>query len=167
MATLTTNLSLSKAADGETFPLVEWKANMDTIDTHLAKLHAHATFDAGDNPDEDSWLTWASGWESFGTGNHIIRRGQWGFIEVSANRTGAAINNGSTGDIGNIEVATVDLPWRPAQHTSLITMGQGRLVGGYFDKDGRIMFTTISNSNDFNTNHKWNAACWYLLESAD
>lgn len=163
MATTTTNLGLSKADDGEIFPLAAWKTNLDTIDTHLSRIGVHLPHDITGNEDSDNYLTWASGWEEFGSGNRVIRRGLWGFLEISANRTGAAISNGSTGDIANSLVATISTLYRPQIATPLSPMGTGRILSGYLDTNGTIALSAITNTGDFNTGHKFNVAAWYLL----
>lgn len=160
------SLTLIDSGPSVNFPLGDYNANLASIDSEFTKAKVHLPHDLAPNTGVN-WIDYNnSEWERFGTGNRVIRRGIWGYVEASFNYKGAEISNGSTGDIGNRKVATLNLPWRPAQHTPMGTMGEGRLAGGYLDKNGGIYLTSMANSGNFKTNHKLNLSCWYILEAA-
>ena len=169
MADPTPYINLAKSDSTEIFPLSDFNANMDKLDNVLAKYGAHLPQDATENRSISQWADIASGW-SFGPvedqTNKLIRRGMWCFIEVFAKRTGANISNPSNGNIGNTLVMTLKEPYRPAEHTPIQTLNQGRMVGGYIDKNGGIYIASLTNTGNHNTNHSVNIGAWYILENA-
>lgn len=168
----TPKLGLQKSDTGEPYPLAKYNSNLDKIDSAMGKLGVQLPFDVAENRVISNWADFNSAWEAGPLAdqtNKLIRRGPWCFIEVFAKRKGADLNNSTTGDLGNQLVLTLKSQYRPAEHTPLYTMNQGRLVMAYLDVDGGIRLAAITGdaTANFNTGHAFNVAGWYILEEVD
>lgn len=168
MATPTPNLGLIKPGPTDPFNWGTMNTNYDTIDAAANKVGTTGTFTAGADPNNATYLSWASGWSASDAGGRIRRFGQWGYLYLRFEKN-AIITIPASNDIAQQTVATLTTAWMPMNHTPFKSLAAGRMCWGYLDKDtGNVTVSSISGGNaatSLAANSMLTMACYYVLKN--
>lgn len=114
----------------------------------------------------NNFLSSAAGWQVQGSGvSFASRRGEWAFMNVIVERTGAGIDlpaNGS-GDISNETIATLDSEWVPTNAQPLSPAHNGPATVITVGSGGALVLSNISGSGTFATGDQLGGRGWYNL----
>lgn len=166
MATPTKHIGLIKP--GNTEPHLYnsvMNANYDKIDAAAGTLKLDKPFDAS-RLSPVGRITFTNGFSNM---QHTAFRrfGPYGWMRIHVKRSSSIPANNATGDLGNLQIGSVQPGFRPALVTPLVGLAFGRVVFGYVDNPGGggdVVLTASHGSADIAANTDIDLSAWYILE---
>lgn len=113
----------------------------------------------------DSWLTPATNWTvAFST---IVVRNGVASINASGTYTGTDIAGVTSGDIGNLEIATIaDTRIRPNTQSFAVSTSSGRMILGYISSAGSMGIASTVPNVAIASGASWSLGTTYLVNNS-
>lgn len=129
------------------------KTDVDTLKTDVNALKADVSSTTG-------VATAATGWSI--TVQEVRKKGDLCSVYLRGSRTGSTIPGNTSGDIVNVEVASLTAEYWPAVPASGTTVADGQ--GAFFSiwTDGGVALTALGPGTTFNNGSSWSVSATYV-----